>query len=186
MSGAKAQGFDSVCWMVGAVMNDWKPRMHKTVRHLAEQLAGIRAGTLSVGFIDTFRVSLNGNSVAIGRMASVTGQADRILITPFDQAGVPAVVKALADARLNAYALNPKVVCVSVPPVSGEQRAELSRHVKKLGEEAKVSIRAIRQDARKQIAARGKGSERSVQEATDAAVSEIESLLKSKLGELGV
>jgi ribosome recycling factor len=119
-------------------------------------------------------------------MASVTGQADRILITPFDQAGVPAVVKALADARLNAYALNPKVVCVSVPPVSGEQRAELSRHVKKLGEEAKVSIRAIRQDARKQIAARGKGSERSVQEATDAAVSEIESLLKSKLGELGV
>ena len=160
--------------------------MHKTVRHLAEQLAGIRAGTLSVGFIETFRVSLQGNSVAIGRMASVTGQGDRILITPFDQAGVTAVVKSLSDARLNAYALNPKVVCVGVPPVSGEQKAELARQVKRLGEEAKVAVRAIRQEARKLIASRGKGSEQAVQEATDAAVSEIKSLLKAKLGELGV
>ncbi len=167
-------------------MNDWKPRMYKTVRNLAEQLAGIRAGTLSVGFVETFRVSLQGNSVAIGKMASVTGQGDRIVITPFDQSGVPAVVKALSDAKLNAYALNPRAVCVGVPPVSGEQRAELARHVKKLGEEAKVAVRSIRQDARKQIAARGKGSERAVQEATDAAVSEIESFLRAKLAELAV
>ena len=90
-------------------------------------------------------------------MASVTGQGDRIVITPFDPSNVPAVVKALSDAKLNAYALNPRTVCVGVPPVSGEQRAELARHVKKLGEEAKVAVRSIRQDARKQIAARGKG-----------------------------
>ena len=166
-------------------MGDWKPRMQKAVRHLAEQLAGIRAGTLSVGFVETFRVSLHGNSVAIGRMASVTSQGDRIVITPFDPANVPAIVKALAEARLNAYALDPRTVCVGVPPVSGEQRAEMARHVKKLGEEAKVAVRAIRQDARKQIAARGRGSERAVQEATDAAVAEIERLVKAKIKELG-
>jgi ribosome recycling factor len=166
-------------------MGDRKPRMQKAVRHLADQLAGIRAGTLSVGFIETFRVSLHGNSVAIGRMASVTGRGDRIVITPFDPSHVPAVVKALSDARLNAYALDPRTVCVSVPPVSGEQRAELTKHVKKLGEESKVAVRAIRQDARKQIAVRGRGSERAVQEATDAAVEEIERLVKAKTKELG-
>ena len=166
-------------------MSDWKPRMHKAVRHLADQLAGIRAGTLSVGFVETFRVSLHGNSVAIGRMASVTGRGDRIVVTPFEPANVPAVVKALSDARLNAYALDPRTICVGVPPVSGEQRAELARHVKKLGEEAKVAIRAIRQDARKEIAARGRGSERAVQEATDAAVAEVERLVKAKTKELG-
>jgi ribosome recycling factor len=166
-------------------MNDWRPRMEKAVRHLAEQLAGIRPGSLSVGFIETFRASLHGDSVAIGRMASVTRQGDRIVITPFDPAHVPAVVKALSDARLNAYALNPRTVAVGIPLVSGEQRAELARHVKKLGEEAKVAVRAVRQDARKQIAARGRGSERTVQEATDAAVSKIESLVKAKMSELG-
>jgi hypothetical protein len=57
-------------------MNDWRPRMRKAVRHLAEQLADIRAGTLSVGFVETFRASLHGNSVAVGRMASVTSRGD--------------------------------------------------------------------------------------------------------------
>ncbi len=89
-------------------------------------------------------------------------------------------MKALASARLNAYALDPRTVAVGVPPVSGEQRQELARHVKKLGAEAKVAVRMIRQDARKQIAARGRGSERAVQEATDAAVEEIERLVKTK------
>lgn len=166
-------------------MGDWKPRMTRAVRHLAEQLAGIRAGTLSVGFVETFRANLQGNSVALGRMASVAARGDRIVVTPFDPANVPAVVKALVDAKLNAYALDPRTVAVGVPPASGEQRAELARHVKKLGEEAKVAVRAIRQDARKQIAARGRGSERAVQEATDAAVGEVERLVKAKLTELG-
>jgi ribosome recycling factor len=58
------------------------------------------------------------------------------------------------------------------------------RHVKKLGDEAKVAVRAVRQDARKQIAARGRGSQRAVQEATDAAVAEIDRLVAAKHAEL--
>ena len=166
-------------------MNDWKGRMQKSVRHLAEQLSGIRAGTLSVGFVETFRVASQGQSTPIRHLATVAGRGDRILITPFDRAHVPAIVRSLAEARLNAYALNPTTVCVGVPPISGEQRAELARHVKALGEEAKVAVRAVRQEARKQIAARGKGSERAVQEATDAAVGEIDRLVKAKTAELG-
>jgi ribosome recycling factor len=162
-------------------MHDWKGRMEKTVGHLAEQLAGIRPGALSVGFIETFRVSLRGNTLPVAKLAVVAGQGDRIVITPFDPAAVGAVVKALTEARLNAYALNPRALCVSVPPVSLEQRGEMARHVKKLGEEARVAVRSIRQDARKQIAARGRGSQRAVQEATDAAVAEIDRLVKAKL-----
>ncbi len=85
---------------------------------------------------------------------------------------------------MNAYALNPRAVCVGVPPISGEQRAEIAKHVRRLGEEAKVAVRAIRQEARKQIAARGRGSERAVQEATDAAVVEVERLVKAKADEV--
>jgi ribosome recycling factor len=165
-------------------MSDWKGRMQRTVRHLAEQLAGIRPGTLSVGFIDTLRVSVRGNTIPLGKLAAVTSQGDRMVITPFDPATVPSIVKALSDARLNAYALNPRAVCVSIPPVSVEQRAEMGRHVKKLGEEAKIAVRSIRQEARKQIAARGRGSERAVQEATDAAVAEIDRLVKGKAADL--
>jgi ribosome recycling factor len=53
-----------------------------------------------------------------------------------------------------------------------------------LGEEAKIAIRAIRQQTRKQIESSGRGSLKRVQEATDAAVVEIERLVKAKLDEL--
>lgn len=166
-------------------MNDPKGRMQTAVRHLAEQLAGIRPGTIGVGFVETVRVHVRGQSVPLGKRAAVASQGDRIAVTPFDPSDVPAVVKALTDARLNAYAANPRTVAVSIPPISGEQRAEMARHVKALGEEAKIAVRAVRQDARKQIAARGRGSERAVQEATDAAVAEIDRLVKARIADLG-
>ncbi len=158
--------------------------MKTTVRRLAEQLAGIRPGAVGPGFLATIRVTTPSGSAPIGRLGALSVQGDRILITPFDPLVVPAVVKALADAKMNAYALNPRTVCVGVPPISGEQRAEISRHVRKLGEEAKIAVRAIRQEARKQIAARGRGSEHAVQEATDAAVAEVERLVKAKEDEI--
>ena len=103
----------------------------------------------------------------------------------FDKANVPSVVRGLDEARLNAYALNPSTVSVSVPPISQEERAEIARHVKKLGEDAKVAVRSIRQEARKQIEASGRGSQRSVQEATDEAVAEIDRLVREKVKEVG-
>jgi ribosome recycling factor len=166
-------------------MNDWKPRMQKTVHHLAEQLAGIRTGTISMGFIETVRVECQGSSVPIWHLGVIKQQGDRILVTPFDKGDVPSVVRALNEARLNAYALNPSTVSVSVPPISGDQRVEIARHLKKLDEEVKVAIRAIRQEARKRIEVSGRGSHRGVQEATDTAVAEIDRLVKAKIEEVG-
>jgi hypothetical protein len=86
-------------------------------------VAGIRIGTISIGFSGW-------TARGVLPRSDLGQQGDRILITPFDKAVVPAIVRALNDARLNAYALNPSTVSVSVPPISGEPRAEIARHVK--------------------------------------------------------
>jgi ribosome recycling factor len=138
-----------------------------------------------VRFIETVRVDCQGTSTPIRHLGVIKQQGDRILITPFDKGNVPSVVRALGEARLNAYALNPSTVSVSVPPISGEQRGEIARHVKMLGEDTKIAIRAIRQEARKQIEVSGRGSQRRVQEATDAAVAEIDRLVKGKIEDVG-
>jgi ribosome recycling factor len=165
-------------------MYDWKPRMQKIARHFAEQLHGIRSGTVDRGVIQTVRVDLQGNAVPISRLGTIKMQGNRILIQPFDRATVPAIVKALGESRMSAYALDPITVCVSVPPMSVEQRDDIVRHVKKLGEEAKIAVRGIRQQVRKQIEASGRGSLRAVQEATDTTIEEIEKLIKAKVAEL--
>jgi ribosome recycling factor len=51
-------------------------------------------------------------------------------------------------------------VSVSVPPISEEERAEIARQVKKLGEDATVAIRAIWQEARQWINVTDRGSQR--------------------------
>lgn len=167
-------------------MTGVKQQMAKSVAFLAEQLRTIRSGTLDPGLIQTVRVTSRGASKPIAHLASSVRQGDRIILTPFDKSDVPAIVKALSDARLNAYALNPTSVSVSLPPISGEQRVELARHVKKLGEDAKLSIRAIRQSARQHIASTGRGSQKAVQEATDASIAEIDRLVRAKTVEIGV
>ena len=165
-------------------MHDWKPKMQKVASHFAEQIRSIRSGTISVGLIQTIRVDCQGASVPISRLGAIKSQGDRILIVPFDRATVPRIVSALTDSRLGAYALDPATVCVSIPPMSVQQRQETVRHVKKLGEEAKIAIRAIRQQARKQIEVSGRGSQRAVQDATDAAIEKIEELVQAKVNEL--
>jgi ribosome recycling factor len=165
-------------------MHDWKPKMQKVARNFAEQIRVIHSGTVSIGLVQAIRVDCEGRSVPMNRLGAVKSQGDRILIMPFDRAVVPAIVRAVNESRLSAYALNPTTVCVSIPPLSVEQREETIRHIKKLGEEAKISVRSIRQQARKQIEASGRGSQRAVQEATDAAIEEIEQLVKAKVGEL--
>jgi ribosome recycling factor len=165
-------------------MYDCKPKMQKVAKHLAEQLRGIRTGTVSIGLIQTIRVDCQGKAVPINRLGTVRSQGDRIVIEPFDRSQVTLIVKALSDSRLSAYALNPTTVSVSIPTLSVEQRAATIRHVKNLGEHAKIAVRAIRQQTRKQIESSGRGSWRQVQEATDTAIKEIEELVDAKVAEL--
>jgi ribosome recycling factor len=165
-------------------MNDWNPRMKKTIGHLAYQRMGIRPGSVIVGIVETFRVSFLGNSVPIDKMAAVTRHGERIVVAPYDPALVPTVVKSLTDSKLGAYVLSPRAIAVTVHPANGEQGEETVRHVKKLGEEAKVAVRSIRRDSRRQIASYGRGSERTVQKATDVVVAEIERLVIAKVAEV--
>jgi ribosome recycling factor len=166
------------------IVYDWKPKMQQLVQNLAVQLRGIRTGTVSVGLVQTIRVDCQGRSVPMNRLGAVRAQGDRIVICPFERENVAPMIKALNDSRLSAYALNPTTVSVSVPPLSVEQRADTARHVKKLGEEAKIAVRNVRQQARKKIDASGHGSYRAVQQATDAAIEEIERAVRTKMSEL--
>lgn len=158
--------------------------MQQAVRHLAEQLAAIRSGTVSPGLVASVRVAIDGRAAPLDRLATLANQSGRILVRPFEPAHVPAIVRALGDANLAAYAQDPRTIAVTIPPISGEQRAQIAKHVKTLAEDAKIAVRMVRQDERKYIATTGRGSQRVIQEATDQAIAEIESLVQQKLKEI--
>ena len=165
-------------------MHDWKPRMQRAARHFAEQLRGIRTGGVDVGLIQTIRVECQGRSVPINHLAVLKSQGDRILVTPFDRAVVPSVVKAFNEARFER-------VC---PQPGDGERQRPSDQCRAEGRDPPAYQEAGRGSQGRRPVDPPAGTQadrilrprivRAVQEATDAAVEEIEQLVKAKATEL--
>ena len=162
-------------------MATWQQKMAGPVKHLEDQLRGIRSGNLSIGFLETFRVNQHGSTLPLAKVAAIVPGKGAFHIRPFDPTLVPSIEKTLVESKLSAYRLNPTTVAVSIPPLSGEQRESMIRHVKKLGEEAKVAVRTIRQQSRN---AAEPWHAKNIQKETDAAIAAIETAVKAKLAEL--
>ena len=75
-----------------------------------------------------------------------------IVAQPFDSSQLAAIEKAI---RASDLGLNPssdgKVVRIPIPTLTEERRKELSRHVHKLAEEGRNSVRQVRRDANERL-----------------------------------
>ena len=126
------------------------------------------------------------------QLASINVPEARLLvISPYDKTSVADIEKAIIAANLG---VNPtsdgEVIRISVPALTEERRKELVKEVKKIGEDAKVSIRNIRRDINDQLKKDEKNGDiteddlRSqtddVQKATDNSIKDIDQLVADK------
>ena len=156
---------------------DAEERMEKALNVLREELRGVRTGRASPALVDTLRVDYYGSPTPLRQLAAIsTPDAQQILIKPFDPGCVKDIEKAIQQSNLG---LTPnsdgKVIRLTIPAMSGEQRQKMVAHIKKLAEKAKVSIRNIRQDANKAFDQSEKAKEMSEDE-RDAGKEEIQKL----------
>ncbi len=171
-------------------------RMEAAVEHLRLELSGIRAGRASVGILDTVQVEAYGSQLPLNQVASLSVPEPTLIVAnPFDPSQMAAIEKAIRNANLG---LNPsndgKVIRIPVPPLTDERRKELSRHVHKLAEDGRNSVRQIRRDSNDALKKLHKNHELGedderhaldeVQKITDAHVHAIDGLQKVKDDEL--
>ncbi len=136
-----------------SILNDLKQKTDKTLKHLKEQLGSIRTGRASPTLVDMIRVEYYGTMTPLAQIAHVSVPEPRqLLIKPFD--GSPQVVKDIEKAiHKSDLGLNPqsdgKMLRLSMPPLSGEQRQKLVVKVKDLVEQNRVALRNERRDANK-------------------------------------
>jgi ribosome recycling factor len=117
---------------------------------LKKALGRIRTGRANADVLDSVRVDYWGTPTPIGQMATVSvPEARMLMIKVWDKSNVKAVEKAIIQSDLG---LNPQVdgefIRLPMPPLNEERRRDLTKIVRKTGEEAKVGIRKHRQDAR--------------------------------------
>ena len=173
------------------IIQDTKARMSKSIDNLSRELANISAGRANSNLLSGVTVDYYG-APPVQQLASINVPEARLLvISPYDKSSVADIEKAIYAANLG---VNPtsdgEVIRITVPALTEERRKELVKNVKKIGEDAKVSIRNIRRDINDQLKKDEKNGDiteddlrsqtEDVQKATDNSIKEIDQLVEDK------
>src|SRR5437773_10483668 len=128
-------------------------KMQTAIEHVRHELAGVRTGRASVTLLDGVHVEAYGSKMPLNQLAGLSVPEPSLIIAqPFDPSQLGAIEKAI---RASDLGLNPandgKVIRIPIPSLTEERRKELSRHVHKLTEEGRNSIRTVRRDANERL-----------------------------------
>ncbi len=134
--------------------NELKTEMAAVIDRFNDAMKKVRTGRAHPDMLGSVKVEAYGQFMPLNQVANVTvSGASMLLVTPFDPSNIQAISSAIrADQTLG---LNPaddgKVVRVPIPPLTEERRKEIVKTASGKVEEAKIAMRKLRDDARKDL-----------------------------------
>ena len=173
-----------------------KEKMEKSINFYKESLAEIRAGRANPAILNKIKVDYYGVPTPITQVAGVSvPEARLIVIQPWDVSILKEIEKEILKSDIGINPNNDgKVIRLSFPELNEERRKEIVKEIKKIAEEAKVAIRAIRREGLDEYKAMQKESiiteddlkkaETDIQKITDSNIEEIDKILEVKEKEI--
>jgi len=167
-------------------------RMDKTISVFEQELSGIRAGRANPAVLEKLRVDYYGTPTPIAQMAAVNVAEARILtITPWDKGTIKSIEKAIQNSDIG---INPQndgnMIRLMFPQLTEDGRKAIGKDIRKLAEDAKVSIRNTRRDTMDKLKKAQKAGElteddlkfdeKELQDITDKFIKEIDKIAAAK------
>ncbi|MCX6810713.1 MAG: ribosome recycling factor [Candidatus Berkelbacteria bacterium] len=139
--------------MIKEVMKTIGPKMDASIANFELELKNIRTGRASAGLVEDIVVSYYGANTPLKQMASISVPEPTMLaVTPWDKQSLGDIENAIKNAELGLSIVNDgNAVRISLPPLTGERREELSKQAQKSAEAARVALRNIRGEAWEKI-----------------------------------
>lgn len=181
--------------MPQAVKKNAEERMEKAIAALKRELATLRAGRATPALLDRVQAEYYGAMTPINQLANISTPDPRtLMIQPWDKSSLAEIERAILKSDLGLTPANDgSLIRLTIPPLTEERRAELVKHTKKFGEEAKVAIRNIRRDANDDIKKLEKTDisedesrrhQEDIQKTTDKYIAEVDKVLVVKEKEI--
>jgi ribosome recycling factor len=182
--------------VIDDVLKDLKSQIEGTATKLKKELAKLRTGRASTALLDGIMVEYYGARTHLNQIASVNAPEPRlIVITPYDKQAMAEIERAIKASDLG---LNPqndgKLIRIPIPELTEERRRDLVRHVRKTGEDYRVSMRNHRRDANEMLKELLKEKEigeddhrhahDKVQALTNEGIERVDQILKAKEDEI--
>ncbi len=135
-------------------------KMQKSFDHLKQEFTGLRTGKASPSLVENINVEYYGAPTRLRQLAGIaTPEARLIVINAYDPTALAAIEKAILAANIGITPINDgRVIRIPIPELSEERRKELIKVAKRMSEDARVAIRAVRREANEQIKVLQKGS----------------------------
>lgn len=134
---------------VGQAISSAELEFKKAVAHLKDEFSRLQIGRASSALVEHINVELYGVSQPMKALANISIPDPRtIQIQPWDKSALAPIEKAIVGIGTGLNPVNDgHVVRINIPPLTEERRVDLTKHVKKLGEDAKITVRNARQEA---------------------------------------
>ncbi len=151
-------------------LKEFEDKMQKSLASLNEEFTSIRAGRANPHILDKIRVDYYGSPTPLQQVANISVPEARIIqIQPWEVSLIKDIEKAIMVSDLGLTPNNDgKAIRLVFPELTEERRKELSKDVKKKGENSKVAVRNIRRDANDIFKKQNKANEISEDELKDA------------------
>lgn len=174
------------------VISNAEDRMNKSVDATEREFSSVRAGRANPGILNKIVVDYYGVPTPINQMAAVSVvEARTLLIQPWDASTIKSIEKAITTSDIGINPSNDgRAIRLNFPALTEERRKELVKDIRRMSEDGKVAVRAIRRDAMDKIKALKKdgeiteddvsNAEKKIQNLTDKYCKEIDDLTAVK------
>ena len=139
--------------MIDEILLEVEEKMTKSIDSLKDRLTNIRAGRANPAMLDGVKVNYYGTDTPLNQLANVSvPEARKLQVKPYDKSALADIEKAIYEANLGLTPNNTgEVIFIAIPELTEDRRRELVKQAKSMGEEAKIALRNIRQDANNDI-----------------------------------
>jgi ribosome recycling factor len=182
--------------MRAIVVEECRDKMRKAVAHLKGEFGSVRTGRASAALVEKLKVDYYGTDTPLQQLASFSVPEPRVLvISPYDKSSMKSIERAIQGSDLGITPNNDgAVVRLVFPELTQDRRRDLVKVVRSRAEEARVAVRNIRREARKDLEGLAKDGDLSdddvkraeddLEKHTRSVVSEVDQLLAKKEQEL--
>jgi ribosome recycling factor len=178
--------------MMNEIEKILEEQMTKSIKSLQTQFLKVRTGRANASVLDGVNVDYYGTPTPLKQVGQISTPEARLLqIQPFDKTIIADIEKAIINSNLG---LNPgndgNLIRIQFPALTEETRKDLVRSIKKMGEDAKISIRNSRRDQNEVVKKAEKDKEiteddvkkftEEIQKVTDVYVKQVDDMMTAK------
>jgi ribosome recycling factor len=178
------------------VIDETKKKMTKAVDATKKEFQNIRTGRASTTLVEGIMVDYYNTPTQLKGVASIsTPDAKTIAIQPWEPSLIGEIERSIMKSGLGLTPINDgRVVRMQIPPLTQERREELTKLVKKVAEEGRVSVRNARHEGIELIKKMEKGktipedishtAQKEIQKVTDSFIAQVDEAYKAKETEI--